>query len=72
MNTTAHWKRTLRLQTPANTPEGQKRLPISRRGEYAAVARSVGKVFLGAPTVTLVTGSVDTELERCQCRRSGG
>ena len=46
--------------------------PISRRGEYAAVARSVGKVFLAAPTVTLVTGSVDTELDRCQSRPSGG
>ncbi len=30
------------------------------------------KVFLAAPTVTLVTGSVDTELDRCQSRPSGG
>ena len=56
----------------ATAPEGQKRFPISRRGEYTAVARSVGKVFLAAPTVTLVTGGVDTELDRCQCRPSGG
>ena len=49
----------------ATAPEAQKRFPISRRGEYTAVARSVGKVFLAAPTVTLVTGGVDTELDPC-------
>ena len=65
------WKRTFSASDSGPTPRRAKSDFLSvDAANYTAVARSVGKVFLAAPTMTLVTGGVDTELDRCQCRPS--